>query len=131
MKYILVLLLLTGSCYAQDTLKEPIQTKVEIMPEPPGGLAAFYKYIAANIQVPVSVRTLGIEGKVYMKFVIDSDGSITNVSVMKGVLGCPDCDEEAKRLIESYPQKWKPGTLNGEPVRVYYNLAVGFKKSEH
>jgi hypothetical protein len=68
MKYLLILFVLAGTCYAQDTLKEPIYTIVEIMPEPPGGLATFYKYIQENIQYPSSPQSNAISGKALIEY---------------------------------------------------------------
>jgi periplasmic protein TonB len=104
-----------------------IFTIVEEMPEPPGGLQAFYKYVASKMQYPAMAREAGISGKAYLKFVIETDGSISDVQVMKGVAGCSDCDKEAVRVIKAYPEKWKPGRQNGRPARVYYNLPIAFK----
>lgn len=100
---------------------------VEEMPEPPGGINAFYKYVSSSIQYPAMAREAGISGKAYLKFVVEQDGSISDVQVIKGVPGCPDCDKEAIRVIKSYPQKWKPGKQNGRAARVYYNLPIAFK----
>jgi periplasmic protein TonB len=104
-----------------------IFTIVEEMPEPPGGIAAFYKYVGSHVQYPAMAREAGISGKAFLKFVVETDGSISDVQVIKGVAGCPECDKEAVRVIKSYPEKWKPGRQNGRPARVYYNLPVSFK----
>jgi len=61
--------------------------------------------------------------------VVEIDGSIGDVQVLKGVPGCSDCDKEAIRVIKQYPNKWKPGRNNGRAARVYYNLPVVFKIS--
>jgi periplasmic protein TonB len=104
-----------------------IFTIVEEMPEPPGGIAAFYKYVGSHVQYPAMAREAGISGKAFLKFVVETDGSISDVQVIKGVAGCSECDKEAIRVIKSYPEKWKPGRQNGRPARVYYNLPVSFK----
>lgn len=104
-----------------------IFTVVEEMPDPPGGIGAFYKYVGSHIQYPSMAREAGISGKAHLKFVVETDGSISDVQVLKGVPGCSDCDKEAIRVIKSFPEKWKPGKQNGRPVRVYYNLPVVFK----
>ncbi|MDO9000480.1 energy transducer TonB [Sediminibacterium sp.] len=104
-----------------------IFTVVEEMPEPPGGIAAFYKYVGQTVQYPSMAREAGISGKAHLKFVIEMDGSISDVQILKGVSGCSDCDKEAVRVIKSYPTKWKPGKQNGRAVRVFYNLPVSFK----
>lgn len=99
---------------------------VEEMPEPPGGINAFRKYLANNIQYPAMAREAGISGKAYLKFVVEVDGSISDVQVLRGVPGCGECDKEAVRVLKSFPEKWKPGKNNGRPARVYYNLPISF-----
>ncbi|MFZ9450875.1 MAG: energy transducer TonB [Bacteroidia bacterium] len=111
-----------------ETVQE-ILTVVEEMPEPPGGIQAFYQYVAKSIQYPSMAREAGLQGKVFLKFVVEIDGSIGDVQVLKGVPGCSDCDKEAIRVIKQYPNKWKPGRNNGRAARVYYNLPVVFKIS--
>lgn len=106
---------------------QEIFTIVEEMPEPPGGITGFYKFIQTHMQYPAMAREAGISGKAFLKFVIEADGSIGDVQVIKGVAGCPDCDKEAIRVIKSYPEKWKPGKQNGRPARVFYNLPIAFK----
>ena len=133
MRYIVLFLLLTKGVNAQDTInvkKEAegeVYTIVETMPEPPGGISAFYRYIASNIVYPALAREKGLEGKCFLKFVVNSEGTMEDVQVIKGVAGCPECDAEALRVIQSYPDKWKPGSQNGKPVSVYYNIPVNFK----
>ena len=106
---------------------QEILTVVEEMPEPPGGIQAFYQYVAKSIQYPAMAREAGLQGKVFLKFVIEVDGSIGDIQILKGVPGCSDCDQEAIRVIKKYPNKWKPGRNNGRAARVYYNLPVVFK----
>ncbi len=100
---------------------------VEEMPEPPGGITAFYKYIGSNIQYPAMAREAGISGKVFLKFVVEMDGSLSDVQVLKGVPGCGDCDKEAVRVLKAYPNKWKAGRQNGRAARVSYTIPVAFK----
>lgn len=100
---------------------------VEEMPEPPGGHAAFSKYIAQNIQYPAMAREAGISGKVFLKFVVEMDGSLSDFQILKGVSGCSDCDKEAIRVLKSYPNKWKVGRQNGRAARVYFTLPISFK----
>ena len=111
----------------------PAETQAEIfavveeMPEPPGGIAAFYKYIGSSIQYPAMAREAGISGKVFLKFVVEMDGSLSDVQVLKGVPGCGDCDKEAVRVLKAYPNKWKAGRQNGRAARVSYTIPVAFK----
>jgi len=97
---------------------------LEEQPEPVGGLSTFYRYIGSTIQYPQSARSKGLEGKVFVVFVIDTDGSIGNVEVLKGV--SEDIDREALRVVESAPN-WKPGYQQGVPVKVRMRLPITFK----
>jgi protein TonB len=83
------------------------------------------KYIQKNIQYPAMAREAGIGGKCFLKFVVGPDGSISDVQVLKGVPGCPDCDKEAMRVVKSMP-KWKAGKMNGRAVNVYFNIPINF-----
>lgn len=103
-----------------------IFTIVEEMPEPEGGMSAFYKYLGSNIQYPAMAREAGISGKCFLRFVVSETGQISDVQVAKGVPGCPDCDKEAIRVIKTYP-KWKVGKQNGRPVKVFLSLPISFK----
>jgi periplasmic protein TonB len=100
-------------------------TKVEISPEFPGGTEALYKYLSRNIKYPKEASKKNITGKVDMRFLVDSLGNIQMVTVIKST--DPIFEEEATRLIQSLP-KWKPGTVNGIPVNVFYRLTINFKK---
>ncbi len=97
---------------------------VEEPPAPVGGMEAFYNYVNENIQYPRQARTMRIEGRVFVQFVVDKDGSITNVEVLKGIGG--GCDEEAVRVVKNAP-KWNPGKQRGRPVRVKMVLPITFK----
>lgn len=101
----------------------PIFTVVESMPEFRGGMQELYTYLGNNIKYPVMAKESGIQGKVYVTFVVEKDGSITDVKLLRGIGG--GCDEEAIRVVQSMP-KWKPGKQRGKPVRVQYNLPVRF-----
>jgi periplasmic protein TonB len=97
---------------------------VEQMPAFPDGETAMFKYLADNIKYPVIAREVGIEGKVFISFVVNTDGSIVDAKVLRGIKG--GCDEEALRVVRMMP-KWKPGKQQGRPVRVLYNLPVNFR----
>ena len=103
-----------------------IFTVVEEMPEPPGGIGEFYKFVSKSIIYPQMAKEAGIGGKAFLKFVVGPEGQITDVQILKGVTGCPDCDREAIRVVKSYPQRWKPGKQNGRAVSVYYNMPINF-----
>jgi periplasmic protein TonB len=96
---------------------------VESMPEYPGGEAALYKFLADNIKYPQMAKESGIQGRVFVTFVVERDGRVTDVRVLRGIGG--GCDEEAIRVVQSMP-KWTPGKQRGKSVRVQYNLPVKF-----
>ncbi len=100
-----------------------IYYSVEQMPEFPGGEEKLFKYIQENIQYLSSVYK-GVEGCVYIRFVVLKDGSITDITVLRTL--DPDCDKEAVRLIKNMP-KWNPGKQNGIAVDVYYTLPIIFR----
>lgn len=96
---------------------------VEQMPEFPGGESELYKYLENNIKYPPVARDAGISGSVYVKFVVNEDGKISGITILRGIGG--GCDEEVIRIIKSMPP-WKPGKQNGIPVPVYFNLPIKF-----
>lgn len=101
----------------------PIFTVVESMPQFKGGDTKLYEYLGNNIKYPVMAKESGIQGKVYVTFVVEQDGSVTDVRILRGIGG--GCDEEAIRVVQAMP-KWTPGKQRGKPVRVQYNLPVRF-----
>jgi protein TonB len=96
---------------------------VEIMPEYDGGLAAFNQYLRENLTYPQMAKEAKIQGRVYVGFVVERDGSITHVEVLRSVN--PVLDEEAVRVIEKMPP-WNPGRQNQQAVRVKFNLPINF-----
>jgi protein TonB len=96
---------------------------VESMPEFPGGEVELHKYLAENIKYPQMAKESGIQGRVFVTFVVERDGSVTDVRVLRGIGG--GCDEEAIRVVKNMP-KWTPGKQRGKPVRVQFNLPVKF-----
>ena len=103
---------------------EPIFVIVENKPEYPGGDAALMKYISENIKYPVIAQENGIQGRVICQFVVNKDGSIVDITVVRGV--DPSLDKEAVRVIKSMPT-WKPGKQRGKAVRVKYTLPIVFR----
>jgi len=97
---------------------------VEDQPAPVGGMKAFYEYVGKNMKYPAQARRMGIEGKVYVTFVVDKDGTLSDVKVLKGIGA--GCDEEAVRVLSGAP-KWTPGKQRGRPVRVRMQLPIIFK----
>ncbi|MEN8224288.1 MAG: M56 family metallopeptidase [Bacteroidota bacterium] len=103
--------------------KAPIFTVVEEMPEFPGGQKALYEYMSENIQYPQQAKEKGISGTVFVSYVIEKDGSVSNIELLRGAE--KSLDAEAIRVIKSMPD-WKPGKQRGKAVRVQYNLPVKF-----
>lgn len=103
---------------------DQIFTIVEESAAPKGGMPAFYKYVADKMKYPAQARRMGIEGKVFVEFVINKDGSITDVKTIKGIGA--GCDEEAVRVVQSAPA-WSPGKQRGKPVRQKMVLPITFK----
>ena len=97
---------------------------VEEMPSFPGGQGALMSYLASNIKYPVVAQENGVQGRVIVSFVVERDGSISDVKVARSV--DPSLDREAQRVVKSMP-KWKPGKQNGSAVRVKYTVPVVFR----
>lgn len=104
-------------------IKPPIFIVVEEMPEYIGGDDARIKFISENVVYPTMARESNIQGTVYVTFVVETDGSITDVKILRGIGG--GCDEEAIRVVKIMP-KWKPGKQTGKNVRVQFNLPIKF-----
>jgi periplasmic protein TonB len=104
--------------------EKPVFTIVEEMPTYPGGEEARNKYLADNIVYPQQASENGIQGTVYVSFVIDSKGNVTNVKVLRGIGG--GCDEEAVRVVKAMPQ-WHPAKQYGKAVRYLFNMPIYFK----
>ena len=107
--------------------KNGVYQIVEEMPQFPGGEKALMEYIAKNLTYPQEARDKGVEGRVFIGMVIEKDGSVSNVKVLRGI--SQECDAEAVRVISSLP-KWKPGKMKGEPVQVSYQIPINFKLAE-
>jgi TonB family protein len=101
-----------------------IYVSVEQMPEFYGGTAAFFKFLGSSIHYPLEARTNQIQGKVYVNFIIEKDGSITNVTTIAGSKDA-SLKNEAIRVVRSSPA-WQPGLTNGIPVRVKYTVPISF-----
>lgn len=108
--------------------KQPEESKVfdvvEQMPSFPGGQGALLEYLASHVKYPVVAQENGVQGRVVVSFVVERDGSITDVRVVRSV--DPSLDREAARVVSSMP-RWTPGKQNGSAVRVKYNVPVMFK----
>jgi protein TonB len=97
---------------------------VEEYPEFPNGEENMYKYLGSNIKYPHEALENGIQGTVVVKFVVEKDGSISNVKAVRKIGG--GCDEEAVRVVKRMP-RWKPGKQSGKPVRTEFTLPIQFK----
>jgi TonB family protein len=107
-----------------DTLNGKVFLVVEQPPEFEGGNEAMHKFVAKNIQYPASARKMNIQGTVFISFVINVDGSISEASIIKGISA--DCDREALRVINMMPN-WRPGMQSGKAVRVKFVYPIKFK----
>ncbi|GAA4458409.1 hypothetical protein GCM10023189_30620 [Nibrella saemangeumensis] len=120
MLQVVALLFTASQTLAQE---REIFTVVEKTPRFPGGMQNLVPYLSQTIRYPAEARQNGVEGKVFVSFVVNMDGSISDVTVLKG-LGY-GTDEEAVRVVSNMP-KWEPGTQRGRPVNVKYNLPIAF-----
>lgn len=116
-----------GNKVISDTLKNPkdhpndiIFIKPEIGPEYIGGQPQMYRFINANLNNALATK----KGRVNLRFVIEKDGSIGDVEIMRGL--CPPCDEEAKRVVKLMP-KWTPAQINHKYIRCFYHMPIVFK----
>lgn len=107
----------------EEIEEQQIFMVVESMPEFPGGEAALTKYLFDNIEYPQMAKESGIQGRVFVTFVVERDGNVTDVRVLRGIGG--GCDEEAIRVVKGMPN-WTPGKQRGKPVRVQFNLPIKF-----
>lgn len=108
----------------EEEEEEVVFQVVEKMPEFPGGQQALFEYLSKNIRYPVIAQENGLQGRVICQFVVNQDGSIVDIVVVRSV--DPSLDKEAERVIKSMP-KWKPGEQRGKAVRVKYTLPVNFR----
>jgi TonB family protein len=105
---------------------EKIYSIVQEPAQPVKGMTDFYQYVAANLKYPEQARTMGVEGRVFMKFLVDEAGKISDIQVIRGIGA--GCDAEAKRILSEAPN-WKPGMQDGVAVKSTFNLAILFKLS--
>ena len=106
----------------KDQKEEPFNV-VEDMPAFPGGMEAMIQFLSSNIQYPADAQKQKVDGRVLVKFVVEKDGSITEVKVIKPAF--PSLDAEAIRVVKAMP-KWKPGYQNGQAVRVQFAMPINF-----
>jgi TonB family protein len=128
---IIIVGLLPIASFAQVKSEEVVEVPaekvfnfVETMPEFPGGQKEISRFVQMNVHYPDSAREEGIEGKVYISFIVDTVGNVIDANVIRRVH--PLLDNEALRVVNSMP-KWTPGTQRGKPVKVKFNLPINFK----
>lgn len=114
----------SGEDEKEEEADDIVHFSVEIMPEFPGGEKALLKWIAEHVSYPTSAAERNIEGRVSCAFVINTDGSISDIQILRSV--DPSLDREAIRVLKEMPN-WKPGMQQGRAVRVKYNVPVRFK----
>lgn len=131
MKRFLLLLsaiFLTNMAFCQEEKKVSVDDEVFVVVEEqaefPGGLDSMYAYIQKNLVYPEKAKAEGIEGRVFVQFVIEKDGSISNILVKRAIGG--GCEEAAVEIIKNMP-KWKPGKQRGKPVRFQFTLPIKFE----
>ncbi|MDO4334303.1 MAG: energy transducer TonB [Bacteroidales bacterium] len=108
----------------KEKREEEICTAVDVNPEFTGGMTALSRWLGTHVDYPKNAYSLSIQGRVLVRFVVEKDGSISNVSIAKSV--DKDLDKEAMRVVKSMP-RWNPGRKNGVPVRTYFNIPINFK----
>lgn len=136
MKYVLYLSLFSSLVgYSQEEVPDPPVPPIEIVeeelfdivenqPEYPGGMDKMMQFLGMNFKYPQIDMENGVEGRVFASFVVEKDGSISTIKILRGV--SKTIDAEAIRVIELMPN-WKPGTQNGKPVRVKYTIPIRAK----
>lgn len=135
--FLVLFLLVSGISFSQENFelpktpnepdKDSVYTSgVESHAEFPGGRFEMMKFINQNMHYPERAVKKNLQGKCYLRFVIDKEGIIRDVKVSRGVPNCPECDEEATRLIKLMP-KWIPASIENKPVISYFDLPINFK----
>lgn len=109
---------------AKKAVTKQVFSVVDQMPEFPGGQAALFEFLMKNVKYPADAKDKKIEGRVLVKFVVDTDGSITDIGLLKKTY--PSLDTEAIRVIKAMP-KWIPGRQNGKVVKVHYSVPITFR----
>lgn len=114
--------------FEEAPAEEPVEQIFEVVeeqPEPEGGMEAFYKFVGKELRYPAQANRMGVEGRVFVQFVVDEQGNVSDVKAVKGIGA--GCDEEAVRVIKL--TKWNPGKQRGRPVKVRMIMPVMFKLS--
>jgi protein TonB len=119
---------LSAKAQSADTIQKPADTSsvfvsVELAPSFPGGVEGFYQYLGKSIHYPQEARSNGEEGRVMVQMIVEKDGSLSHIVVLRSV--SYSLDKEAVRVLTASP-KWTPGIQNGHPVRVQYAVPINF-----
>jgi protein TonB len=117
----------TGTAPTDNEVRNVGDGGLEVMPEPIGGASAWGKFLQKNLRFPAVAQEQGVSGKVMLSFIIEKDGSLSNIKVERGA--GYGFDEEALRVLK-LAKAWKPGIQNGQPVRVRYNIPINFQLNE-
>ena len=135
---VIAFLILAGCCFGQSSIKRgtikvkkvpsdtSIYRTVDEVPSFPGGDSEMMKFIQKNVNYPQTEKEAGVSGTVVVTFVIEPDGSITNIKILKSVAGGKGLDLEALRVVMLMP-KWTPGKNKGRAVRVSFYLPINFR----
>mgnify|MGYP006321687923 FL=1 len=108
-----------------DSVQEMVFVLVEQLPSFPGGVRKLDAFVKENINYPTKEKNAGVEGTTYLNFIIEKDGSISHINIVKGIPSGAALDSEAIRIVKLMP-KWIPGKQAGKPVRVQFNLPIRF-----
>jgi protein TonB len=125
--FLILFLLVSATCsaqYSRDTIKPA--DSLEISPSFPGGSAAMSNFIKKNFSYPESAKEAGISGKVWVSFKVGTDGTLSEIRLVRGISECPECDREALRLVSIMPA-WNPTKKGGIPVTSQINLPFTFR----
>jgi len=123
-RILLCLMMATLMTLSSEAQTDKVYDRVEVMPEFPGGMQGLFEYMQNNVNYPKEAQKQKIEGRVIVSFIVEKDGSISDVHPLTAVH--PLLDKEAMRLVNEMP-RWKPGTEKGKAVRVSFALPVSFK----
>lgn len=127
--FILTFSLFFNICFAQESESSNKSdgpfTIVEEMPSFKGGDAAMIRFIQKNVKYPQLEKESGISGTCYVTFIVEKNGKLGEIKILRGVSGGPGLDKEALRVVKKMP-KWKPGRQNGKKIRVQYNLPIKY-----
>ena len=120
--FLICVFLLTAGTNAQNK-NDSIYANCEVIPTFTGGDAARMKFLMKNLKYPKDARENGIEGTVYVEFVVEKNGSLTNINIKRGIGG--GCDQESVRVVKLMP-KWRPGMQNSKPVKTKFVMPIKF-----